>query len=502
EHSSPPLPHHRARPAARDRRARGRPVRGGPAGPARGGRGGLPAQARDRRRRAGHLGGGEGGGGDHPHPARRRRRSPAGGHGCGRGPARRRGPAPGGRRQHGLPERAVGGGRAAERRAGLRHRHGRGAAGRRRGRAAGRLPLRAGERQARPGPGAGRRDRAARRGDHHRRRRRRRPGGPGRRRRRADRPRVGQHPAEPALPRDAGRGGQGAGQGQQGQLRGARRPGAGQGRLRRPARRRRRLVASPAAGPAQLQAQGRDAAPRPRRQGHHVRLGGAQPEARRQHVHDEVRHGRRRRGARGHPRHRQAGPAGPGDRLRRAGREPALRHRLPPLRRADDLRRHDGGERQLRRRGPAGDGRRAGPVERGPPGPRRRRRHPDRRLHGGPRRPHRRPDGHRRRDRRPRPGRRRGCGRGLLATADPPRDPRQAGLQGGRPQVDGRRPLRRRPGRGGLPPRVRHRRHPVGPPGHRGPGLPGRQALRLRLGRRYGRRRPHPDRPRPGDEPL
>ena len=63
-------------------------------------------------------------------------------------------------------------------------------------------------------------------------------------------------------------------------------------------------------------------------------------------------------------------------------------------------------------------------------------------------------------------------------------DARQARLQGGRPEVDGRRPLRRRAGGGGLPARVRRRRHALGPPGHRRarPSSTGKP-VRLRLGR-------------------
>ena len=75
-------------------------------------------------------------------------------------------------------------------------------------------------------------------------------------------------------------------------------------------------------------------------------------------------------------------------------------------------------------------------------------------------------------DRRPGAGRGRGRRRGVLAAAHPRRDPAQAGLQGGRPPLGRRRPLGRRPGGGGVPARVRARGHPLGPPGHRRPGLP------------------------------
>ena len=206
-------------------------------------------------------------------------------------------------------------------------------------------------------------------GAHHRGARRR---GRARRRRRprpesvaravADRAGVGQHPGQPALP---------------GVLR---RPGprswsAGTrigvdvldekalspGRLRRSAGRRRRLVPAAAAGPAELPAARGQGPPGAGRQGDHLRHRRAEPQAGRGHVHHEVRHGRRRGGARRHLGDRPARAEDQGHRVRRAGREHAVGDGVPALGRADHVRRQDRGERQLRRRGPAGDGRRAGP---------------------------------------------------------------------------------------------------------------------------------------------
>ena len=60
---------------------------------------------------------------------------------------------------------------------------------------------------------------------------------------------------------------------------------------------------------------------------------------------------------------RHAEAEGQGHRVRVAGREPALRHRVPAVGRAHHVRRQDGRERQHRRRGSAGDGGRARPGQ-------------------------------------------------------------------------------------------------------------------------------------------
>ncbi len=113
-------------------------------------------------------------------------------------------------------------------------------------------------------------------------------------------PRLGEHPA--GRPDSAGlrgrgrRGGQAvrAGQGQD-QGHGPGRAKARRARLRRAARRRRRLGRSPAAGRAELRAPRCPPAPRPGRQGHHLRLRRAHHQALEQHDRDEVGHGRARR---------------------------------------------------------------------------------------------------------------------------------------------------------------------------------------------------------------
>ena len=74
---------------------------------------------------------------------------------------------------------------------------------------------------------------------------------------------------------------------------------------------------------------GRDRAPRAGRQGHHLRLRRPLDQAGRRDDDHEVRHGRRRRGHRRHPRDRRARPAGHGDLLRPDGREHGLRGQHP-----------------------------------------------------------------------------------------------------------------------------------------------------------------------------
>ena len=71
-------------------------------------------------------------------------------------------------------------------------------------------------------------------------------------------------------------------------------------------------------------ADARRAGPRARRQGGHVRLRRHLDQARPRHVEHEVRHVRRRGGARGDRRDRAAGAAGPGDRRDRGDGEPAV----------------------------------------------------------------------------------------------------------------------------------------------------------------------------------
>ena len=103
----------------------------------------------------------------------------------------------------------------------------------------------------------------------------------------------------------------------------------------------------------------------------------------RRHGGDEVRHGRRGRGARRRcsrsPRssRRSTSPAG----CRWPRTCPAARV-AAPVRRADDVRRQDRRGAQHRRRGPAGPGRRDRRRRRGRPGRDRRRRHADRRRTG------------------------------------------------------------------------------------------------------------------------
>ena len=129
-------------------------------------------------------------------------------------------------------------------------------------------------------------------------------------------PRVGQHAGQPALSGVVRRPGRRTGQGLGGIGRGARREGVDPRRIRRPARGRRRIGPAAAAGPVQLRPARRQGASGTGRQGHHVRHRRAEPQARRRHVHDEVRHGGRGRGAGRHPRHRRTRPEDQGHRVR------------------------------------------------------------------------------------------------------------------------------------------------------------------------------------------
>ena len=176
------------------------------------------------------------------------------------------------------------------------HRRARGGAGGGRGGAARQLSLRPDQ----FGPGPGPEDRLAHRrastaGQFRRDRGGGRARGPSRRRR----PRLGQHPRQPAVPRVLRRPGPPAGRGHPDRGRRARRQGAEPRWLRRPAGGRRRVVAAAAAGPARVPPPGRQEAPGAGRQGHHLRHRWAEPQAGRGHVHDEVRHGRGGGGVRG-----------------------------------------------------------------------------------------------------------------------------------------------------------------------------------------------------------
>ena len=148
-------------------------------------------------------------------------------------------------------------------------------------------------------------------------------------------------------------------------------------------------------------AQGVEGDDRARRQGHHVRLRRDQPEAGRQDVGDEGRHGRRRRGALRHARPRQdpARREGPGHPVLRG--EHARRQRAAAGRHLHGEERQVGHGRQHRRRGPARAPRRARPGGRGGGHPRRGHRHPDRRRRPGARAERRRGPGHRPRPRAP-----------------------------------------------------------------------------------------------------
>ena len=127
-------------------------------------------------------------------------------------------------------------------------------------------------------------------------------------------------------------------------------------------------------------------APGPGRQGHHVRLRRPEPQARRRHVHDEVRHGRRGRGAR-----RDYAIAQLGLRVK-VTTYAALAENMPSgsAYRPSDVLTMYGGKTvengNTDAEGRTGDGRRAGPGQRGRPRSDRRRGHPDRRLRGRPRR--------------------------------------------------------------------------------------------------------------------
>ena len=204
----------------------------------------------------------------------------------------------------------------------------------------------------------------------------------------ARRPRAGRDPVEHQEPGLAGP--PGAHRGAAHRPRGAgvgRAPAAGR-RLRRHPRRRPGLGHPAAAGAARPRARGRDgrhAAGRARRQGHHVRHRWAAGQAGRRHGRDEDRHvrrGHRARGALGLPRARRAGARHRPARHRRERRRGRL---VPPRRRHHPLRRAHRRDRQHRRRGPHRHGRRAR-LRRRPPRPRLagRRRDADRR---GPDRP-------------------------------------------------------------------------------------------------------------------
>ena len=82
-------------------------------------------------------------------------------------------------------------------------------------------------------------------------------------------------------------------------------------RVRRHPGRRPRLGRAAEAGPARLRARGRHHPPRPGRQGHHLRLRRPDHQAGQLHGHHEVRHGRCRGRAAGHPRDRDPGAADP-----------------------------------------------------------------------------------------------------------------------------------------------------------------------------------------------
>ena len=176
--------------------------------------------------------------------------------------------------------------------------------------------------------------------------------------------RVGQHAGQPALSGVVRRPGRRTGEGLSRIGRDPRREGVGPRRVRRSARGRRRIGPAAAVGPVQLCPAWRQDPSGAGRQGHHVRHRRAQPQAGRRHVHDEVRHVRRGRGAGRHPGDRRVGSEDQDHRVRGAGREHAVGWRVPALGRADHVRREDRGERQLRCRGPAGDGRRPGPRRR------------------------------------------------------------------------------------------------------------------------------------------
>ena len=120
---------------------------------------------------------------------------------------------------------------------------------------------------------------------------------------------------------------------------------------------------------------------RAHRQGHHVRLRRARPQAPGRHAAHEVRHGRRRGRARHHARAARAQARGRGPRADRGDREHAVRLGHSPGRRAPRDERHDDRDRQHRRRGAPDPGRRPLLRQHEHPG-RRDHRHgdPDRRL--------------------------------------------------------------------------------------------------------------------------
>ena len=114
--------------------------------------------------------------------------------------------------------------------------------------------------------------------------------------------------------------------------------------------------AAPAPGRAEAAARGAG------RQGHHLRHRRAEPQAGRRHADDAHRHVRRRRGARRGPVRGHAEARGGRHGAGAGRRERGVRHRDAALGRDRAVRRPDHRDRQHRRRGPAGAGRRARPT--------------------------------------------------------------------------------------------------------------------------------------------
>ena len=139
-----------------------------------------------------------------------------------------------------------------------------------------------------------------------------------------------------------------------------------------------RVGRTTASGVAHLHPRRCQAPPRPRRQGHHVRLRRTLAQARHVDADHEARHGRRRCRRRGDRGDRRARPPDQGHGLRLHRREHAQRHRHPSGRRADDAQRSDRRGPEHRRRGTSRAGRRPLPRQRGQARPHRRRRDPHR----------------------------------------------------------------------------------------------------------------------------
>ncbi len=303
--------------------------------------------------------------------------------------------------------------------------------------------------------------------------------------RRVHRARPRQHPAERPLPRRVRRAAPASWPRPSGvDGRGARRGRARRRRVRRRPRGRQRLVAPAAAGPAALR-------PRRRRRSKVALVGkgitfdtggiSIKPAANMDHMTSDMAGAAARR--RHHRARRRAGPAGRRHRHRADGREHALGHRLPPRRRADDVRRHDRRGAQHRRRGPAD--------------PRRRDRA---RVRGRPRLPHRDLHAHRRPDGGPRHRARRGSWATTSSATGSPRRRAASARTAGRCRCpsDLRADLDSRVADianvtghrfggmlvgGHLPARVRRRRRAVGAPRHRRPGLQHRRPVRLHAAR-------------------